>query len=135
MSGKVTIYTLGMFGYSKTEATNLTITVGPYAQYTSAVKYEFKPKGKRKLVGYTQGYNPSLVVLDGWGHPDPSDAMTAPEMSETGMVVRQTRYASYDSRYATEFNTMINAYIAEKGVKVVADYRGHNSQAPVAKVG
>jgi hypothetical protein len=129
---KVTIYVCGGFGYTKVEATEFSSELGPCAQYKSAVKYQYKPKGKRKLLAYVQGYQPSLLVLDGWGHPDPASAMTTPVLSENGFMVSQSRHLSFDPAYAAEFSSMINAYIAEKGVTVVADYRGHNSHGAVA---
>lgn len=124
---KVTVYVNGAFGYSKVEATEFSSEIAPYAQYKAAVVFQYKPKGKRKPRGYVQSYEPSLLVLDGWGHPEPESAMTAPERSETGLLVSQSRHASFDKAYATEFSAMIDAYIAEKKVTVVADFRGHNS--------
>ena len=118
---KVTVYICGAFGYNKVEATEFSSELGPFAQYKAAVKYQYKPKGKRKLVGAVQSYKPSLLVLDGWGHPDPNDAL-----SPVGIGM-QSRYLSFDPAYATEFSSMINTYIAERGVTVVADYRNHNS--------
>lgn len=32
--------------------------------------------------------------------------MTAPEVSETGCVVRRSRYRSFDPRYTEEFNEL-----------------------------
>ena len=129
---KVTVYVCGGFGYSKVEATEFSSELAPYAQYKSAVRYEYKPKGKRKMLGFVQSYQPSLLVLDGCGHPDPADAMTAPSVSETGMVVSQSRHLSFDPAYAAGFSSMINAYIAKGGVTVVADYRGHDSHGAIA---
>lgn len=123
---KYTMYVRGRFGYSKTEVTDIEADVVSYAQYKAAVRVTFLPKGARKRRSLTETYKPSIVVLEGWGHPDPGSPF-GEEESVGGVVTMTTRYTSFDERYSEEFNTMIDAYIAKTGTVVVEDFRKHDS--------
>jgi hypothetical protein len=123
---KATIYWTGDFGGgpNKTEVKLLDVGTKPYAQHASAAYAVFVPKGKRKprQIG-PEGFHPYILVLEGWDHPEPDDCFTPRELSTTGCVVRRSRYTMFDERYQTEFDAKIDAYIAQSGAKVVADYR------------
>lgn len=122
---KVTIYRKSEFGmgYVKVECRKFGFEHRKYAQYNNAVAVAFVEKGKRKVRGFHETTYPSCVVLEGHGHPDPDDPMTAPEVSETGCVVRRSRFSSFDPAWSEEFNAKLAGYLAESGATVVLDTR------------
>lgn len=125
---KVTIYRKSEFGmgYHKIECRKFAFEHTKYAQYDNAVAVAFVQKGKRKARGFYETSYPSCVVLEGHGHPDPDDPMTAPVETDTGCVVRQSRFSSFDPAWDEEFNAKIERYLAESGATVVLDTRGNN---------
>lgn len=129
--GPVTIYSRSEWGMGvrKTEARAFGFAVVAYAQYPSAVECHFVGKGQRKVRGFVQTSTASLLVLEGHGHPDPDTGDIV--LSETPtMRVTKGRYMSQDPRWQSDFDAMIDAYIAEKQPTVVADYRRHNPYTP-----
>jgi hypothetical protein len=119
---RVTVYFLGGLGYVKKEASAFGHQVSEYAQYKNAVRFAMVEKGCRRASGVVQTYKPSLVVLDGWGHPDPDGAW-----SDVGATESVGRHAGFATEWETEFGTKIDAYIAAGKGRVVCDYRGHNT--------
>ncbi len=131
ISKKVTIYTRGVMGVTKIEARSYLVEVGPYAQYTAAVSFAFVAKGQRNPRGTVQTFQPSLLILDGWGHPDPAGAFTPAEKSDSGAMVSRGRFSACSPEWSREFDVMIATYVAAaaaggKPVSILADYRGHN---------
>lgn len=122
---KVTMYFQGMLGVSKVEATTCAVEVKPYAQYTRSVHVEFVPRGKRKARSFVQSYKPSLLVLEGWNHPDP-DSMFLPAEDHGDVMVAHGRYSACDPRWQGDFDTKIAAYLERSSAKVVHDFRGHD---------
>lgn len=131
---RVTIYLRGeMFAnYHKVEASAYAVSIEPYAQYPAAVRCGFRPKGCRRARGIVQTFEPSLLVLHGWGHPDPAPMMTEYETQASGAEVRCSRFTSCSPEWKREFDAMIDRYLEGKRGLVVADYRGHDSHQPVA---
>ncbi len=121
--GRVTIYTLGMFGYNKAEGTKLEVTIKPYAQYPVAAMIVFVPKGKRKNRCFVDSNNPSTVILEGWGHPDPASWL---KPTDGGSI---SRYSSYSPEWVREFNVFFAEYLAKEAPKVLADYRSEERKA------
>ncbi len=128
-SGKVTMYLNSEFGMGvvKIEATRFEVEVRPFAQYPSGVYVEFLPKGKRKMRTLVQGYKPSLLVLDGWGHPDPDSAFMPPVERGNGVSVQHGRYSACDPRWQGDFDAKMSAYLETPNVYVLHDFRGHNA--------
>ena len=124
--GKCTMYVSTAFGYVRKEVTVLTIGIKPYAQYPSAVHVYYKEPRQRSLRGFIQSYQPNVVVLDGWGHPDPTSAFTAEEEVD-GVTCSRSRHMSYSDEYSKEFSSFLNAYKEKTKVNVLADFRFHNS--------
>lgn len=121
---RVTVYLMNslMGNIQKVEARLVDHGRKPFAQYTDAVYVHFIPKGKRKVRGYTEGYKPYVLILDGWGHPDP-DSMFG-EVDNSGPVpVATGRYRAFDAGWTRDFEAKIDPYIARDDVTVVADYR------------
>jgi hypothetical protein len=107
-----------------------------YAQYPSAVKVTFVPKGKtnqRQFFDYGMGIGPlSTLILEGVGHPESSPLYVPGEWNLNGSRIDKGRYMSHDPRWVTEFNTMINEYIDALPGVVIADYRGHDCRMVIA---
>ncbi len=131
---KVTIYFRSeMFGnYLKIEARSYFTEIKPYAQYPSAVKFSWVPKGARSARAFIQTYRPSLLILDGHGHPDPAP-MFGEEKDEGGVSARRSQHLSFSEEWDTEFNEMIRAHVVATKAKVLADFRDHNSHRTVAE--
>ena len=130
---KVTLYFSGeMFGnYTKIEANAFDFEITNYAQYSSAVHAVFVPKGSRKPRGLWQTSYPSLVVLEGWGHPDPAAMMTEPSRDEsTGISTSRSRFSAFDPRWKGEFRGMLEAHLKASGARVILDLHDHNPHAP-----
>lgn len=128
MKAKYTLYYTGMFGVRKMEATVCEVEVKPYAQYNDAVHVKYVEKGKRKVQGFVQGYKPSLLVLEGWGHPDPASMFNDPTLSPSGVVSRMSSYASCDPRWQSDFDAQMGKYLEKTGAKVLHDFRTKNSE-------
>jgi len=81
----------------------------PYAQYRESFLIVAKPQRKRNLVGFRVYNAPGsgeLVIWEGYEKPK-TDMFGDPETSDTGMVVRQSRYTSCDPRYMIDaFNSV-----------------------------
>jgi hypothetical protein len=132
---KATIYIGGLFGVRKTEVRALEITTGPYAQYPNSVSVMFVEKGKRATQGYRLTNDPHLVILEGHGHLEPDGMMGAASTRENGVIATQSRYASCDPRWRSDFDAQLTAYLAKTGAKVLHDYRGHDTRAAIAQQG
>lgn len=128
---KATLFTRHeMFGnIIKLEVKDLVIETGvKYAQYDNAVKVTFVPKGKRSRRGMMLTYKPDLIVLEGWGHSiEPDGFMNPVGIVEGPVTVTRSRYSSHDAGWQRDFEAKLNKYLAEKGLTIAADFRGHNS--------
>lgn len=113
---KVSIYCQGAFGYSCHEVNLHAMKVRSYAQYQNAVEVQFKAPRQRLMRSMVRVGG--MIVLEGWGHIQPASAFKS-----LGGGVSESRYACFDERYASEFDAMIDQYIAEKGVRVLVDAR------------
>ena len=95
---KVTIYSRQSTipGISKIEAV-LTGVTNPGGIY-------YVPKrGRRERMMMTY-YAPFILVVPGWGHPDPGSAWEdAQPGSSPGVTVQKSKYRSTDPRYITDF--------------------------------
>ncbi len=95
-----------------------------YAQYDHAVFAQFTPKRKRNKRGITQGYRPSLVILEGWvaDRVNMPSTFGEPEVLH-GIVSRRSRATSCDESWDRE----AAAAVASSGAEIIADYRGFNT--------
>ena len=105
--GQVTLYSSGMFGFRKQEVRDLTIEVGPYAQYAVALHVRYTPKGARTARGFvaysydSQTVSRAFVIVEGHGRPNVVGAL-------------DERYSSCDPRWSTDFA----AWLAASGMVV-----------------
>lgn len=125
---KVTLYFRGetMGNIHKIEARAFSTRLRPWAQFSSSVEVRFLKKGARRVLGFIQSYQPSLVILDGWGHPDPAPIF-GPAVQRNGVEISRGRHSACSPEWSTEFDAMLAAHVAEKGAKILHDFRGHNS--------
>lgn len=111
-----------------------------YAQYPNAVALFFIAKSQRTVKAMIQTYRPSLLILDGWGHPKPDDMWGPEEVhTATGLVTKRSKYSAFDEGWKKDFDTMIGAHItamtaARKSAGlpeavILHDFRGHDSMA------
>lgn len=108
-------------GIKRVEVRGWRAVVAPYAQHPAAVEVVFVPRGGRVERSFVQTYAPSLVVVDGWGGPEPDgvydDATT--RVSASGASTTRGRYRSSDPRWQSDFD----AKLAASGARILADYR------------
>jgi len=130
---KTTLYYSAEFfsNVVKVEAREVEVVRKPWAQYAGAVVARYKEPRKRKSREYTGSYKAYLVVLEGWGHPDPADPCDWSTSETTGCLVGTSRYSSCSDGYEKDFDTKLDAYLAaHPEVVVLGDYRhtkGFNS--------
>ncbi len=123
MKTLITIYQSTAFGVAKYEGTLVAIGAKKYAQYDNAPFIHFVPKGKRKPTGLIATSHPYLVVLEGHGHVSPADPFTTPSESSTGLMVSSSRYSSFDERYKTDFDPILNEVVKNSASSVLMDVR------------
>lgn len=127
--GKCTIYIRGMMGVHRVEANLAVLERGPYAQYRNALHLRFLEKRKRHQRVAEFGYKPYILILEGWGHPEQDDPMVEiPGDAGSKVVVSRSRYLSCGPRYQSEFDAKIDAYIAARKPRVLADERTAESE-------
>ena len=121
---KVTVYFNGSMGMGahKIEGKLINFGTSVYAQYNGSPFIEIIPKRKRKGRRYRQTYNPYMIILMGHGHPDVDDSFEVIS-SSADVVVKQSKYLSFDSQYEADLDTKLDKYLEESGTVVLADYR------------
>jgi hypothetical protein len=121
---KATLYYRGGFGATiRQEVREVRVSRRPWAQYESAVICESLAPRKRKWNNTVHSYQPYLVVLEGWGHPDPASPWTNTQVGN-GVITQQGRYSYCDERWDTDFDAELARYLeANPQVKVLGDYR------------
>lgn len=121
-SERATLYSKSEFlgNYRSVEVRNLTVELIKYAQYPSAVQITFTPKGARRERVLIESFQPSAVVVEGWGHAKPRGAFD--RISDS---LEQSRYRSCSPAWGEEFA----AFLAETGLKAAFDARGLDPHA------
>jgi len=128
---KVTVYFKGEFGMAvnKVEGRLKEFGTQKYAQYANAAYVTMVPKRKRIARKFMQTYDPYMVIVAGWDLPNIDDGMKVIK-DEPGIQVKQAQYMSFDKRWTKDADDVLDTYLANKGVEVLADYRaakGFNS--------
>lgn len=98
---KYTLLTQGIFGATASQIVLLDIKVEPWAQYSESVQLIFKLKGKRNPRASRFYGQESCAVWLGWVEVNTDPLGDAEEVNSI-MVVRRSRYLSFDSRYFTD---------------------------------
>lgn len=65
---------------------------------------DFVRKRCRNVTSLWTYYNPWILVVEGWGHPDPESGMEKVSESD-GVSVSRSRYRSCDPRIVGDFKT------------------------------
>lgn len=122
---KVTIYTTSEFMGSVVKREGILVDFGirKYAQYNKAPFVNYIPTGKRKQTGFIKGFNPYLVILKGFNNPDPESMMNKGTTDANGTTISQSRYLSFDDRYKTDFDSVLNEFIKNNPDAVLMDVR------------
>ena len=116
---KVTIYLTGGLGLNIVAYESYLLRSGrmDYAQYKKVPYVVFTPKGKRKPLRHLKGYNPFILVVNGWGLPSCPDGFITKE--DNGFICKESKYLSHDERYIIDFNK----WFSEQDFKILLDYR------------
>lgn len=123
---KITIYTTSEFMGTVQRYEGTLIDQGrmKYAQYENAPFVSFIPKKKRNGIRIVKGYNPYILILKGWDHPEPEDMFgNSKGEVRNGVTIKKSKYSSFDDGYKTDFNNVIDRYIADNPTVLLADYR------------
>ena len=138
-TGRVTLYLIDSLlqgGYLQIEASRAQVRRVAYAQYNTAVELTYRPKRARHDRQIMQTFQPTLVILEGWGHFQPDEYYTPGTVHEgQHCTVTQGAFRGCAGEWRSEFTAMLDAYVAETGAKVVRDYRGANVGEQCAKTG
>lgn len=133
-AARCTAYRLGSFGYRRVELREIETRVAPYAQHKAALHVTWIEKGQRTPRGFVDHgrRGVGLIVLAGYGHPEPYDWLSAPKLRTegSGVVVSTSvsRWASCDPQWAHEFDRQMRDYLAGLGPALLADYRAFDPQ-------
>ena len=117
---KVTIYCTNEFfgNIVRYDGKLINHGVRKYAQYENAPFVEFIPKGKRKIVRIQKSYKPYLLIINGYDNQLP-DSMYGKSETKNGVTIKKSRYQSYDNRYKTDFDKILE----NSNINIIADYR------------
>lgn len=121
---KATFYLGDLWGYDRIETRDVSWIFEPYAQHHNAARIEYTVRGKRKRKTAIITTQP-LVILDGWGHPDPPPKYSPLEQTSGNFKTQSTRRPSCDPEWEHEFNAFLNGYLAGSKATVLADFRKH----------
>ncbi len=118
-------------GYSQIEVSALTLEQGKWAQYDNAIMGTYtRKRARRTSMIPAQSYSPSLVVLEGWGHPELCKMWDEGTRSEfDGGSSVSARYSSCDPRWSTDLRANLARYVESTGAVVKFDFHGHDTQA------
>lgn len=126
---KVTIYVKSdLFGnIVKREGVLISAEAGvKYAQYNNAVKVVYRGKRKRSNTGFVQTYMPYVVIVEGWDRPDPKELCDVTVSNENGVTVKKSSYASFDKRFCTDFDELVDGGKLGKVVFEARHTKGYN---------
>lgn len=133
MSGrKATIYWVGPLGALPCEVAEWRVKVQPVSfdgvrMERPCIEYR-APKKRTWERAPVERKSVSLLVLDGWGHGGPK--VFEEGRTSGGFVSQSSLYATFDSRWASDYQAWADEYIArhasadDASVTVLADYRG-----------
>ena len=123
---KGTIYANGVAGYDKIEATNIHYELAPFAQYLDGVQITFLPKRKKVRMMIQVGFEPKIVILEGWGHPDSPSAFVESNPRIKGIISLKTLNISKEAFIENDakFELFLKKYISTNQAKILIDTRG-----------
>ena len=122
-----TIYELDPFlGYRRMEGRNISHGTHRVREFLDAIYVDFIPRGKRKPASVGATSSPSIVVLEGWDHPELGAAWDTEEVVKDGLryVASRPRYPFSAPEWEEKFSSDLARYVAATGARIVVDYRG-----------
>jgi hypothetical protein len=136
-----TLYLGNGFAYRRTEARQISHTIGRDAQFAKAITLTYIHRGYRKPSKKVL-VSGKLIILAGWGHPIPPEDYSegtplGPIPTELGTVtatLHNTRYPLGDKRWIAEFNAFLDDYLSTSGAQVLLDFREHDFKDVYRKV-
>lgn len=120
---KATLYKLGFMGFERIEARDVEIEFVEHAQYRNAVQVEYTPRGKRKRARFIETDQPTLVVLEDWGHPEFQNYK--PPVQSGRLITTELRFAPFSQEWIDAFSAFLDEYLTSSSGKLLEDYRNH----------
>jgi len=132
---KVTIYKSSVFSVEKIEARLIEYGKKEYAQYPEACYVIYKQKRYKTNTGFTQGYEPFFVIVEGWGHKDyGNDGIELKEQGK-GVKLIKTSKESYSKEIIDSFNKMFNPDIGKLNILYDCRYdKGLGEQRSLSEI-
>lgn len=115
---KVTIIRISDFGeMCVNRVAAETVEYGEYAQYDKAVKFIYKPEGRRKL--YYNWYHGDLVVVDGW-IDIPDRVLFDIDDSDPMFTIKKTKFLSCDDR---QYDAILEYLASQNIIPIINTYK------------
>ena len=93
---------------------------------SARVYVEFVPRGARKRRAEVQRSKPSLVILEGWQHPDPPCGWVS-----DGKGTSTTKWHVFAPEWRAEMDAFLSSYLHEHPtIRVLADFRDATQSPP-----
>ena len=122
---KATLYLADLWGYDRIEAFDVSWSFEKYVKFQKATRVEYTIRGKRKRKT-AMITTVSLVILDGWGHPEPPPRYSPPERMSAQVTVLTTRRSSCDPEWQNEFDAFLRGYLEGSKTRVLLDLRKYD---------
>ena len=135
---KVTVYTTGEFmgNIIKTEMRLIEFGLQSYAQYDGVPFVIGVPKRKRLPRKFLESYNPYILIVDGWGNPEPDGIYDGGTVLQDNSAITVTQAPRHTTGgYGRDFDTAINKCIEDGSVTVIKDYRNFKTVNRFSKNG
>ena len=95
-----------------------------YAQYNDSPYVVLFPKRKKRArILNIFGSDPYLLILKGWGQPEPPSPWETERDAGNGVTVQKMRHAMVCGPWCEEMNAFINPILESLPSEVLADYR------------
>jgi len=138
---KVTVYTTGEFmgNIIKTEMRLINYGLESYAQYDNVPFVVGTPKRKRSPRKFFETITPYILIVDGWGNPEPDGIYDGGTVLQdnASVKVERAKYGTSDGFgcYGRDFDILINKCIEDGSVTVIKDYRNFKTVNRFSKNG
>jgi hypothetical protein len=120
---RVTIYSRGLV-WTREQATWVRVYRAPYAQYADAFHIEFKPRRKRLIRQFVQGNKPSVIIVEGWDHPDTRPRIL--QFTDEPTLAPSANSVTIGGPPDTDMDRIVDRYIRSlPEADVLLDLRGH----------
>jgi hypothetical protein len=119
----VTLYTRGLV-WDRIQASWIRVFRAPHAQYADAFHIEYKPKRKRRIGRFIEGYKPSTIILAGWQHPHVRPRILLPGGEPT--LAPEASSVTVGGPAETDMDRIVDHYVRSLPMDdILLDLRGH----------